>query len=283
MNIYPLLKELIRNYIKGHQTWFDKDRLKAGIDWEARIENGFNWLTNDKQNSAIILLLTPHSVRRPDGYCLNEITRGLSRGITIIPLMVIDSEPPLSICRIQWLDMRECIPISEKEAVFVQRFKRLLSAIEENKLDFEGNQQRLIKVLQPQEFDAEIHSHFPKFIGRKWIFDKITAWLNNDNNNGRIFWIIGSPGVGKTAISAILSAHFQEIAAMHLCKFGHTFKGDPRRVVTSLAYQLSTQLPDYESLLAKMSDLEELVKSDASTIFDNLIYNLFTKSNLLNV
>jgi len=264
---------------RGHQTWFDKDRLKAGNYWEIKIEEGLDWLTVDKQNSAIILLLTPHSVRRPDGYCLNEIARALSRGINIIPLMVVDSEPPLSICRIQWLDMRECIPINEKEFFYLPRFERLLAAIEENRLDFDGIQQRLIKVLQPLEFDAEINSHFPKFIGRQWVFDKINEWLRNGSPEERIFWIIGTPGIGKTAVSAILSAHFREIAAMHLCKFGHAYKGDPRRVVTSLAYQLSTQLPEYESQLARMRDLEELVKSDASTIFDSLLVQPLTKIN----
>ena len=92
----------------------------------------------DKTNSAVVLLLTPHSVRRPDGYCLNEIARAVGRGLRIIPLMVVDSEPPLSICRIQWLDMRECIPINEKEAVYRPRFACLLRALEENQLDFEG-------------------------------------------------------------------------------------------------------------------------------------------------
>ena len=65
----------------------------------------------------MVLLLTPHAVRRPDGYCLNEIARALSRGLRIIPLMVVVSESPLSICRIQWLDMRQCIPIMHKGGV----------------------------------------------------------------------------------------------------------------------------------------------------------------------
>ena len=44
-----------------------------------------------------LLLLTPHSVRRPDGYCLNELARAFGRSLPIIPVLVSPVEPPLSI------------------------------------------------------------------------------------------------------------------------------------------------------------------------------------------
>lgn len=261
---------------RGHYIWFDEQRLLPGYDWEAFIEQGIEHLAADKANSAVILLLTPHSVRRPDGYCLNEVARALSRGLRIIPVMVVESEPPLSICRIQWLDMRECIPITEKEALYLPRFERLLQAIEENKLDFEGSQQRLIKALQPLEFDAEILRHLSKFSGRQWVFEKVDAWLAENPPKQRIFWISGGPGVGKTALSAVLSSRYREVAALHLCKFGHAQKSEPRCVVTSLAYQLSTQLSEYEAHLALM-DIERLAQDDASTMFDNIIVQPLSK------
>ena len=150
------------------------------------------------------------------------------------------------------------------------RFERLLKAIEENQLDFEGQQQRLIKALQPLEFDADILSHVPKFTGRQWVFDALQRWLAEDPPTRRVFWISGGPGVGKTALSAVLSSRYLEVAALHLCKFGHAQKSDPRRVVTSIAYQLSTQLPDYEARLAAL-DVERLAQDDARTLFDNLL------------
>jgi hypothetical protein len=60
-------------------------------------------------------LMTPHSVRRPDGFCLKEIVAALNRHLRIIPVMVIWCEPPLLICPIQWLDMRDCVPVPEQE------------------------------------------------------------------------------------------------------------------------------------------------------------------------
>lgn len=260
---------------RGHEVWFDEDRLLPGYDWELFIEKGLDELALDSINSAVILLLTPHSVRRPDGYCLNEIARALGRGLRVIPVMVVRSEPPLSICRIQWLDMRECIPISEHESIYWPRLERLLEAVEDGMLDFEGTQQRLIALLQPLEFDADTLDHVSRFTGRQWVFDEIDRWLTTPSAE-RVFWITGGPGTGKSAVSAVLSSRYPEVVGFHMCRLGHAQKGDARRAVTSLAYQLSTQLPEYEAQLGTMH-LENLVDDDAATIFDNIVVQPLTR------
>src|ERR1700721_2627937 len=76
----------------------------AASDWEHYIEQGLEWVGGGQPPGRVVLLMTPHSVRRPDGYCLNEIARALGRDLPVIPVMVSDVEPPLSICRLQWLD-----------------------------------------------------------------------------------------------------------------------------------------------------------------------------------
>ena len=89
----------------GHEVWFDLERLKPGGPWERYIEEGFEFASKDSENGRFLLLLTPHSVRRPDpaaanrrnyGYCLNEVARAYSRNLPIILVMVADVEPPLS-------------------------------------------------------------------------------------------------------------------------------------------------------------------------------------------
>jgi TIR domain len=60
---------------RGHDVWFDVERLKPGGDWERYIEEGFDFTSQEKEIGRFILLMTPHSVRRPDGYCLNELAR----------------------------------------------------------------------------------------------------------------------------------------------------------------------------------------------------------------
>jgi hypothetical protein len=74
---------------RGHAVWFDADRLVSGADWERYIEEGLEWAAAIPDRGRIVLILTPHSVRRPDGYCLNEIARALSRRLTVIPVMVM--------------------------------------------------------------------------------------------------------------------------------------------------------------------------------------------------
>ena len=80
--------------VRGHLVWFDEQRLTAGSDWEMHIEEGLEKVAAAGKDGLVLLLLTPHAVRRPDGYCLNEVARALARNIDIIPLMVVDSEPP---------------------------------------------------------------------------------------------------------------------------------------------------------------------------------------------
>ena len=255
---------------RKHKVWFDLDRLQPGGDWEAYIEQGLNWAAGAGGDGRVVLLMTPHSVRRPRGYCLNEIARALQRLLPVVPIMVVECEPPLSICRIQWLDMQDCVPVEERRERYEAKLERLVEALEQGRIDFEGTQSRLQNVLKPLPFEADIERHLDRFIGREWVFRAIDDWLRNPNPS-RVFWLQGDPGVGKTAIAAWLCRNRREIAAFHLCRHGHRQKADPRNVVTSIAYQLSTQLPDHEDRLGAL-DLEEIVPdSDAGTLLDRLV------------
>ena len=252
---------------RGHEVWFDEDRIKPGGDWEQYIEEGLERVS-EKNNGCVIILMTPHSVRRPDGYCLNELARAIQRTIRIIPVMLLWCEPPLSICRIQWLDMQDCIPLEERYDRYGLKFAMLTEALEHNNLDFEGFHTFLLNLLKPLSFDAEIKYNLDMFTGRRWVFEEIDRWLASGST--RIFWIAGSPGVGKSAISAWLCAHRREIVAFHFCRFDNVQKRDPRRYIMSIAYQLSTQLPEYEGRLKslKVGDISDM---DAKTLFDHLI------------
>jgi hypothetical protein len=57
---------------------FDAERLKPGRDWVHYIEDGLDWVSADPDAGLFLLLMTPHSVRRPNGYCLNELARALT-------------------------------------------------------------------------------------------------------------------------------------------------------------------------------------------------------------
>lgn len=113
----------------GYEVWFDRSELKAGRDWEISIENGL------KDTQFVIILMTPYSMRRPDGYCLNELSMVRILRKEIIPIMVRDCTPPLSIHRIQWLDFKEWPNISEEN--YKEKFVQIRDLIEGKILSFE--------------------------------------------------------------------------------------------------------------------------------------------------
>jgi hypothetical protein len=128
---------------RGHPVWFDES-LRTGDDWEHRIEQGLQQAGACLDRGRFVLLMTPHAVRRPDGYCLNELASALRRG--------------------------------------------------------------LLRYLRPLEFDADFDRHLPRFTGRRWVFEKLDAWLA-DPHGSRVFWITAAPGVGKTALATWLCAN----------------------------------------------------------------------------
>src|SRR5229473_1184848 len=232
---------------RGHAVWFDLDRLKPGGDWERYIEDGLNWASAAPNEGRFVLLMTPHSVRRPDGYCLNELARAGDRRLPIIPVMVAKVEPPLSVCRIQYLDMQDCVPVDGRQTRYQSKFDHMLQAIESIRLDFEGVQARLLSYLDPLPYEAEVSQHLVRFTGRDWVVRELESWLADPRR--RVFWITGEAGVGKSALAAWLSRNRPEIAAFHACRYGNSDRVNPRKALTSLAYQLSTQLSDYEQRL----------------------------------
>jgi len=74
---HAVLAERLKRDLKarGHEVWSDVERLKPGGDREAYVEEGLNWVSQEPRCGRVVLLMTPHSVRRPDGYYLNEVMR----------------------------------------------------------------------------------------------------------------------------------------------------------------------------------------------------------------
>ena len=85
---------------EGFDIWMDKEKIKGTSDWEQEIEKGIS------SSDWIVLLMTQHSVRRPDGVCLDEVSYARFLGKSIAPIMIQEVKPPLCIARIQWIDMK---------------------------------------------------------------------------------------------------------------------------------------------------------------------------------
>jgi WD40 repeat protein len=251
----------------GHEVWFDVERLKPGGDWERYIDEGLERVSASGESGRFLLLMTPHSVRRPDGYCLNELARAFGRNLPIVPVMVSSVEPPLSICRLQYLDIRNCFPAEQHEERYKNQFSQLVVALEEKQVPFEGIQQRLRSYLQPSSYDDDLARHLSRFTGREWAMAEFNEWLISSH---RVLWITGEAGVGKSALAAWLCNKRPEIVAYHFCRYANSDRVDARRALFSLAYQLSTQISTYKDRL-NASQLDKIVvETNVPTVFDRL-------------
>ena len=259
----------------GHEVWYDLERLKCGKDWEEYIQQGLEWVATARSKARFILLMTQHSIRRPDGFCLNELSRAMSMQIAIFPVMVEWCEPPLSICRFQWLDMRQGYQQGKITPKFSEYIRDLASALEYNRNDFEGVLVKLRNILDPIPFESSALMHIRRFVGRAWIKGKIDNWLMKSKE--RIFWITGSPGAGKSAFASWLHFYHPNVKAFFLCKApssgnrGIYEPGDPRWCVRTIAFHLSAMIPEYRNRINAMP-LERIVKENsAESMFERII------------
>lgn len=266
-SLYKKIKKL--NYI----CYIDVDIIKVANDWEELLEKSLDNVCSDKTTGRLILLMTEHSVRRPNGYCLNELAKAVANDIKIIPIMIERVEPPLSIYRLQYIDY--CGKISDtKNELNDKDFERIINVLNTpDLLSQEGEYQKLIKSLRPLIFDADIKMHINQFIGRKWVFEKVKEWINNENAP-KIFWMTALPGVGKSAIAINLLHEFPNIVAFHMCKRGSEERSSPIRAICSIAYQLSNYNTQYREFLVKSADMiKEFQNNNGNVIdfFSNLV------------
>lgn len=261
----------------GHEVWFDTERLKPGGDWENYIEEGIQWVSEHPVNARMLLIMTPHSVRRPDGFCLNEIAMALDKKIFIVPVMLVYATPPLSIYRIQYLDFQHITGKYHIKEDICEHISKIIYALENiSYLDQTGYCSRLLHELEPLDFSADLMFHQKWFVGREWVLADIKKWIPQINKQ-RVFWICGPPGIGKSTITSKIIQNFPEIIAFHLCRKGHSEKISTKRAICSLAYQLCTQIPKYREQLIKMNIGLELQRCNDSALFDILVVQPLSK------
>lgn len=251
----------------GHEVWFDLDRIRPGDDFSLYIEQGLDWCAADPGGGRMLLVMTPHSVRRPHGFCIKEIARGLERNLYLVPVLLAPCEPPIYISHLQRLDLTDCWPPEERRERYERKRALVLEALERKTLDLQGAHSYLVHHLQPLDFSAEIASRARSLVGREWVFAAIDSWLG-DPRGAKVLWLNGEPGIGKTSVAAFLCDRHPSVAAIHLCRHGDEDKTDPRRFVLSLAFQLASQIPAYhEKLVGLAADLNK----SAVTLFDRLL------------
>ena len=67
---YAVVAERLKEDLKAHgfDAWYDRDRIEGGSVWELKIENAI------KESKSLLLFMSTHSMRRPDGVCIDEVS-----------------------------------------------------------------------------------------------------------------------------------------------------------------------------------------------------------------
>ena len=241
----------------GHKVWIDHQGINAGTQWRERITSAILGHTH------FLSFLSKRSVRDP-GVCLNEIAIALGSGRHIQTLLTESEEnvrQPLTISHLQWHQFKDWKDIKDGKktgangATWGAWFAERMAQIRENLSDAQhlkvsGELQHLRDILEPRTFEADIIKSIEGFYGRKWLFDACNEWLNHTNN--RLFWLKGSPGIGKSSFAAKL-VHQSNSAIVGFFKCDFQGNKSPEEsaseCVRTLAYQLATRLPDYRMKL----------------------------------
>jgi hypothetical protein len=279
---------------RGHDVWFDKNEIKFGDEWRRAITDGI------LKSNRVLSFLSKHSTRDP-GVCRDEIAIAIGVKGGNIQTILVESEqevrPPVNIGHIQWLDMhdwkeRRAAGESAWEQWYQARLAEIVRVVESDESHrFAGEIETLNGHLKPIKAEARICQLLSKgFYGRQWLFEAVEKWrsaglrpgsVENQKRAGsengapsRLFWIMGAPGVGKSAFAAQLThTRGDTVIAAQFCEWDKPDHRNAPQVVRSLAFQLATRLPDYRKLLLTLPEIAELDRKDAAELFDYLLAN----------
>lgn len=264
---------------RGHDVWFDKNEIKFGDDWRRSITDGI------LKSNRVLSFLSKHSTRDP-GVCRDEIAIAIGVKEGNIQTILIESEqevqPPVNIGHIQWLDMHDWKKRRDAgedtwKKWYQEKLTEIIRVVESGESRrFAGEIETLSSHLKPIKFYARINDLLRRgFYGREWLFEAVENWRSAPKGApSRLFWIMGAPGVGKSAFAAQLThKHGDTVIAAQFCEWDKPDHRDAQRVVRSLAFQLATRLPDYRKLLLTLPEIAGLDRKDAAELFDYLLAN----------
>jgi len=74
---------------RGHECWFDRRAINPGADRENRIADGLGWCAAGQPDARFLLLMTEHSVRRPDlGLIRGWVSGGDEEGLRVTAALI---------------------------------------------------------------------------------------------------------------------------------------------------------------------------------------------------
>jgi hypothetical protein len=233
----------------GYEVWQDTREIRSGRVWEQEIRDGL------RSTQIMIAVLSPHAVRlstdpdnpdQCDGVCLDEISfaRFSRPPQPIVPVMAVACETPLSIFRLDYVDLTQWQHSEDEYKAGLQQLLDGIRAGLNNEPRFRVWEQKL----KPWDFAGYLDQKRQGFVGREWLFDELEAWRTSTRD--RALLITGDPGTGKSAIVAqLVHGKGSQVLAYHCCRTDDLETLAPWRFIRSIAAMIATRLPDYAAQL----------------------------------
>lgn len=259
------LADIVKN--NDYDVFIDKEGIHYGEHWETNLEDGLKWTKEGKGIGLFLLIMTPHSVRRPDGYCLNEIAYALDLKLKIIPVMLKKVTPPLSIYCLQFFDLSD-LPTNSEELT-EQNILKIVNVLRNpDVLDSSGGFKTLYNDLNPIGFNSELNLYSTDFVGREWILKEINQWVNTEE---KTLIITGMPGIGKSAISTFLYQRMPNVIGFYMFRRNDEEKLSIKQFISTLAFQISSQIPSYRELILHLDIKRMMQNLNKTALFTRLL------------
>ena len=229
----------------GYDVWLDQHDLQqaTGAEWERKIEDAI------RQRDVVIALMSPHSVR-PQSECRNEISLAKDSDLAIVPVMVNRCDRPLRLHALQYIDLAGFERLSQQARAIL--LNKVIDAIEHG-VSEDPLLASLREKFAPLDFDWMFSRH-EKFVGREWLFDQFDKWLQD--NSEPVLFLVGPPGIGKSAALSKWIQMRMKIGAVHFCRHDRADLRDPVVMVKSIVTQLlqvQNQLPGFAESISSIN------------------------------
>lgn len=261
----------------GFKPWVDTSKLQHGMLWRDEIRKGI------EDSGQVVALLSAYSTR-DRGVCLDEIS--IAVGVTggNIHTILLQEENiinvPPTIGFEQWFDMSDW---KKKKAEGDQAYNEWFKAKMDDVIRRLRDPEHVEKYGQITELRKKLNVQYAvgrqqkllneHYTGRKWLGEKIDAWLEDPNAPRRCL-VTGAPGVGKSAFAVHYAHYNPKTAAALFFSADMPNYNDPCVVIQTLAYLLACRLSAYrKSLLWELNqeDRTTLAKLTEKELLDKLI------------
>ncbi len=229
-------------------------------------DKGYRVWINKKQvagDEVLIPLITPGSIKRPNGSNLNDLILARSNHFLILPLIVSPYPFPLNIYRLGWINIQDW----QNPILYQNLLNQCIQAIEQYK-EFDSPYEELFNFLKPLDFGAEASALALDFTGREWLYEEFDDWVSQEDS--RIFIITGNLGGGKSAIISQLAIKHPLSGAYFFCRNQWYSTLDATSLITTLSAQLLSQFTEFKDSLQQSTFYQNIHLSSSSLKFSDV-------------